>query len=164
MGDRVWLSTGNFHLKGENKLKPKYVGPYSIVEVINPVAMKLSLPGSWKIHPVFHVSLLQSCPPSMRLSDRPLPVEVDGLEEYEVQSILDSRMVRGRIQYLVEWKGYGPEERTWEPVSNLNCPVLVDLFHEQHPGRPGRPPRSAVLERGFCSDYVVKGAEALSCT
>lgn len=84
----------------------------------------------------------------MRLSNRPLPVEVDGLEEYEVQSILDSRMVRGRIQYLVEWKGYGPEERTWEPVSNLNCPVLVDLFHEQHPGRPGQPPGLLSLRGG----------------
>ncbi|KAM4702986.1 5-hydroxytryptamine receptor 3B [Rhinophrynus dorsalis] len=44
---------------------------------------------------------------------QPGPIQVEDHEEYEIQNILDSRRVRGHLQYLVHWKGYGPEERSW---------------------------------------------------
>ncbi|KNZ75366.1 hypothetical protein J132_03497, partial [Termitomyces sp. J132] len=46
---------------------------------------------------------------------RPPPVKVEDKYHYEVDEILDSWVVRGRLQYLVRWKGYGPEDNTWEP-------------------------------------------------
>jgi hypothetical protein len=39
---------------------------------------------------------------------------------YEVEKILDKRLVGKRVQYLVKWEGYGVEQATWEPVGNLN--------------------------------------------
>ena len=75
-----------------------------------------------RIHDVFHVSLLRATKPDEfgREPLRPEPVVTpDQEEEYEVAQIINSRKHRGRIQYLVRWKGYGPEDNTWEPVANL---------------------------------------------
>ncbi|KNZ71900.1 hypothetical protein J132_05174, partial [Termitomyces sp. J132] len=49
--------------------------------------------------------------PGQRPSQPP-PVKVEDEYHYEVNEILDSRIVRGRLQYLVRWKGYGPEDDT----------------------------------------------------
>jgi hypothetical protein len=36
-------------------------------------------------------------------------------------------------EYLVHWKGYGVEDRTWEPESNCNnCPDLVHQYWKAH--------------------------------
>jgi len=62
---------------------------------------------------------------------------VEGTPEYEVESIKDSRRRRGRLEYLVHWKGYPREEDTWIPVSNVkNAPELVRDFHHRNPDRP----------------------------
>uniref|UniRef100_A0A8C6XG21 ribonuclease H n=1 Tax=Naja naja TaxID=35670 RepID=A0A8C6XG21_NAJNA len=65
VGDRVWLSTK--HLPADRpvkKLAHRFVGPNPIEAVINPVAYRLTLPRSMKIHPVFHRSLLVPEAPS----------------------------------------------------------------------------------------------------
>ena len=36
--------------------------------------------------------------------------------QYEVESIKDRRIVKGKTQYLVHWAGYGSEDDTWEPL------------------------------------------------
>ncbi|CAG8544061.1 10969_t:CDS:1 [Funneliformis mosseae] len=53
--------------------------------------------------------------------------------EYEVEKILDQKVINGDICFEIKWKGYGPEYNTWEPHHNLNCPELLDNFvHEYH--------------------------------
>ncbi len=48
---------------------------------------------------------------------------------YEVERILEKRLVGKRVQYLVKWEGYGVEQATWEPVSNLsNVKNIVKEF------------------------------------
>lgn len=49
-------------------------------------------------------------------------------EEYEVEEVLDFRMVGERRQYLLKWKDYPVSESTWEWEENLMCPELLERF------------------------------------
>ena len=70
---------------------------------------------------------------SNRRQPPPLPINLDGEEEYEVKEILDSKRVRGQLQYLVAWEGYGPKGNTWQPAKELreDIPSLVKAFEER---------------------------------
>ena len=102
---------------------------------------ELELPTSLKVHPVFHASLLFPKPvDEYNREPRQLPpvVTKDGEEEYEVEQILDSRTKGKRVEYYVKWKGYGPEENTWEPIAHLtNSPDLLQAYFRKHPDAPG---------------------------
>ena len=78
----------------------KRLGPFTIADQVNPVAFRLNLPHSMKIHNVFHVSLLEPYTPNTlpgRFEEPPLPVDVDGELEYEVDEILDLRIFRRKL-------------------------------------------------------------------
>jgi hypothetical protein len=61
VGDKVMLSTKNIRIihAGCNKLLPRWAGPFTITQQINPVAFRLDLPHTMEIHDVFHTSLLK---------------------------------------------------------------------------------------------------------
>ena len=91
VGDLVLLSTKNLKLKGISaKLQRKVVGPFRVLETIGQQAYKLSLPDDWKIHPVFHVSLLKDWKTASLQEYRPVPTDVPEIEEpyCEIERIL----------------------------------------------------------------------------
>ncbi|KAK6045605.1 chromo' (CHRromatin Organization MOdifier) domain protein [Cooperia oncophora] len=45
-------------------------------------------------------------------------------EEYVVEKILDKRIRKGKVEYYIRWKGYGPEEDTWEPEEQCVSSLL----------------------------------------
>ncbi|MBW0591005.1 hypothetical protein O181_130720 [Austropuccinia psidii MF-1] len=144
-GNKVWLASKNIKTtRPTKKLSERWLGPFEVLKKICSHAYNLKLPQKWNsVHPVFHVSLLepvkQSAIPNQHQLPPP-PALVEEQEEWEVAQVLDSKLKRGKLWYLVEWKGFSedPEKTTWEPASNLtNSPDLVKDFHSFYPDKPG---------------------------
>ena len=139
IGDRVWLNAK--HLATERparKLDWKRLGPFPVKRIVSAYAYELDLPSTIKVHPVFHVSLLSPAPSDPlpgQHNPPPPPVVVDGEEEYEIESVLDSKLFRDRLKYLVKWVGY--KDPTCEPAEFLDSAAAVDAFHTRYPDKPG---------------------------
>ena len=96
----------------------------------------MELPTNWKIHNAFHASLLlpyQETKEHGRNFLEPLPELIEGQPEWEVEKVLDSRLHRRKLQYLIKWKGYSEAHNSWEPKENVNAPILLAAFHERNP-------------------------------
>ncbi|PLW43215.1 hypothetical protein PCANC_06998 [Puccinia coronata f. sp. avenae] len=138
-GNEVWLNSRNISTTRPcPKLDNQWLGTFSISKVISSSAYELNLPPSLRgIHPVFHVSMLQRHQPDLisgRRPPAPNPIIIEGTNEWEVEDILDCRVRGKQCQYLVSWKGFGPQENSWEPDQNLdNCKELVDQFNARFP-------------------------------
>ena len=132
VGDRVLLSSKNVrqvlarHEESERtrKLLPRFLGPFTVLKRIGPVAYQLDLsdePTLQGAHNVFHVSLLreyQTSPKFSRKRDYKVDI-VDGEEHVAVEAFLDHRL-RGRkkvSEYLVQFADDSIPR--WLPESNL---------------------------------------------
>ena len=107
--------------------------------MIGDVNYKLRLPKTWKIHPVFHASLITPYKETVEHGPnftRPAPDIIQGEEEWEVEDIIDSRLY-GRskqLQYYVKWKGYPESDNSWEPAGNLQkSKSKINQFHKKQP-------------------------------
>ncbi|KAD2805797.1 hypothetical protein E3N88_39174 [Mikania micrantha] len=105
-------------VRKNHKLSPRFFGPFQVMEKVGPVAYKLLLPVSSKVHPVFHVSLLKKAiqgqaepyfPQELELAAEDVASPVQVLNNRHVQ--VGSRMVE---QLLVQWQNQTTEEATWE--------------------------------------------------
>ena len=166
VGQKVWLSTRDIRMRlPSKKLSPKFIGPFTIVKQLSPVTYRLQLPPEYRIHPAFHVSLLKPyhsphSPSSTEpgaVSEPPLPLLLDEGPVYAIREVLDSRRRRGRLQYLIDWEGYGPEDQSWVGRDDILDPSLLAEFHRSHPSRPAPRRRGRPLRRAPSSSVAPPG-------
>jgi len=107
--------------RATKKLMEKFIRPYVVRKIVSENAVELELPASLRIHPVVNVRRIVKYREQIEGQKKtpPLPVEVAGEKEYEVEEILDRQEKRRKTKYLVKWKGYTAEENTWEGLENL---------------------------------------------
>src|ERR1700712_2354959 len=162
VGDLVMLNGKNIRTRrAAKKLDNKLFGPFKVNKVVGTRKMSvgLELPKRWRVHNVFHVSLLEPYRQSAKgLREPPVAVtergfidkfgqnhevgyDVDGaqvLEGFEVEEIMGSQFSTDsdRVLYLVRWVGY-PEKSEWteEPLDHLPR-AMVKAFHKRHPSAP----------------------------
>ena len=129
VGYKVWLDTKNLnttHLIA--KLAPKCHGPF-IITAIWHTSYWLKLPFTWKVHNVFHASLLipyKETAINGRKYQEPIPDLIDGQPEWEVECILGTWKRCQQLQSLVRWKGFSDTHDSWEPLANINTNCIRD--------------------------------------
>ncbi|MCI10865.1 hypothetical protein A2U01_0031962, partial [Trifolium medium] len=132
VGDMVFLKIQPYKLKKlakrlNQKLSPRYYGPYEVLQKIGTVAYKLRLPDDTRVHPVFHASLLKKAV-TPNVEPQPLPVCMN--EEWYLEPIPEEAMdtrrnEQGEVEVLVKWKELPEFENSWE---------LVDKMRQKFPG------------------------------
>ena len=95
----------NIKMKGiPGKLQKRFVGPFEITEKIGQQAYRLSLPEDWKIHPVFHISLLKNWGAADLQEDQPIPTgDVPDVEEpyYEIERTYGGVRLKGKNNFEI---------------------------------------------------------------
>jgi len=132
-GGRILLSTKDLVFKERlaRKLVDRYIGPYTIEEVVSTNVVKLRLPTSMRIHLVVNVSQIVRYKEQVegQKKEEGKPIEIEGVKEWEIEKILNKRKIRGVDKYLVQWKGFTAEHDTWERKKDLgNTREVLEEF------------------------------------
>ncbi len=105
-GEKVWLNSKYIKTKQNCMLEAKFFGPFRVLHPVRKQAYKLELPKKWRIHDVFHMSLMeQDTTRKGRVDETTSRLEFENegdREEYEVEAIRDSAV------YARESEGYLP--------------------------------------------------------
>ena len=153
VGGKALLSTKDINLRlppgGTQKLMPRYVGPFDILERIGPMAYRLKLPVNFKgLHNVFHVSRMHPWrEDGKRKPPLPEPFELDGEPHWNVDKVLahEHRLVGIKVKtfFTIKWEDFSDEANTVEPAAMLdNCPDPLREYSEslRAQGRSLEPP------------------------
>ena len=144
VGDYVFLKVmpkrGVVRFGKREKLSPRFIGPFEILERVGVVAYRLALPPSMSgVHEVFHVSMLRKYTPDPAhvVDWGQIEVDTDGTFEERLVCILDSRgqvLRRKTVRLLrVLWRHYGVEESTWEREDTMQA-THPFLFRDEGTG------------------------------
>jgi len=135
----VIVNAKNIETKiASKKLDNKLEDQFEIEKLCGTNAYRLKLaPLSGKIHPVFHVSLLEPYRHNTipgRRSPIPQPVDLEQ-PEYVIEKIKTMEIKGAQVKYLVSCKGCGLDEDIWEPYENLKDggEHVVRQFHLDNP-------------------------------
>ena len=149
VGDRVYLRVSL--MKGvqrfgvREKLAPRYVGPFPIVERCGPVAYRVELPSHLSaVHNIFHVSQLKKClrVPTEAVEMENLQLEPDLVYPEHLVKIVDhkTRVTRNQTSsfYKVQWSNHSEREATWE--TEIFLKTNYPEFLATHQGTQLTPP------------------------
>jgi hypothetical protein len=101
--NKILLNFRNIHIfKSSKKLDHKYYKSFEIEEFIEKQAYKLRLLNTFRIHNVFHVSLLKSYKERFDNVITSFSIIIDEEKHDEMKLILNSKLYRKRLQYLVK--------------------------------------------------------------
>jgi hypothetical protein len=90
-GDKVFLSQQNLKTKRPSrKLDNLQIEPFKVLEVYPPVNYKLQLPKGIRIHPIFHIKLLEPAPANAKIATN---IELKD-DKYKVEEIKDLQKIR----------------------------------------------------------------------
>ena len=153
VGSYVNVNGKNIRTKRNKKLEWKSFGPFKVLKEIGDQAYRIDIPKRWRIHNVFHVSLLEEVKakrgeraplePTYQPDDIDIEEDETTDEVYDVEAIEDSKIFKeGQVPekpysepglyYLIRWEDY--EERTWEPVSVIkHLRGMLREFHTKNP-------------------------------
>lgn len=74
----------------------------------------------------------------MRLQFDPvLSIQGDEEEEYEVEQILEARILWKKLKYRVKWAGYDYDPKWYNAANFKNSPQKLYNFHKENPAKPG---------------------------
>ena len=142
VGDMVYVSTKSWRTgRPSRKLGDQMSGPYRILEKRGH-AFKLDLPAEIKVHPYFNPEKLRkaaSDPLPGQINAQPVPEDIDGNLEWEVEKILSVRKVYGLLRYRIKWRGLDTDLDEYSPVDLKNSPLALKSFHDEYPALPGPP-------------------------
>jgi len=83
----------------------------------------LDIPKDRRIHPTVHMDQVKEFHEDSRperKQPKPKPVKINGELEYEVEEILEEKIVKNKTWYLVKWKGYDRADATWQPERDVD--------------------------------------------
>ncbi|XP_062088700.1 uncharacterized protein LOC133795260 [Humulus lupulus] len=132
VGEKVFLQItpmkGVMRFGQKEKLNPRFIGPFEILDRIGKVAYKLALPPELSdVHDVFHVSMLKKYIPdsSHVLQHEVIQVDKDLTYEEKPVQILDrkNKVLRNKEIPLVKvlWRSQTIEEAMWEREDEMKA-------------------------------------------
>jgi hypothetical protein len=141
VGDEVFLDTRNITTnRPMKKFDHKFIGPFKVTKIINSHSYQIELPFEHELlYNTFHTSLLRPAPTNGlpgQTNPPPPPISLDenGEKLWAVEAILDSKRTKAGFQYLILWRGYDPDDQTWEPLSHVvNAKASILEFERRFP-------------------------------
>jgi hypothetical protein len=156
-GDQVFLDMRHMPSdRPSKKLDDRWAGPYTILRAwSHHYELDLDFELATR-HAKFHANLLRPAPTKWYPGQIQAPAPAIGLDEngeaiWAIEAILDSGRVPGKgFQYLILWRGYGDDDRSWEPLNAvITAHTAVNEFHKRYPDKP----KPSKLEKQRATDY-----------
>jgi hypothetical protein len=125
VGNHVYLRVspmkGVYRFGIKEKLTPRYIGPYPIIDKYGPTSYQVELLAKLAgVHNMFHVSQLKRClkPPADVVIKDTIPLEPDLTYKVYPIKVLDQqdRVTHNKTTrlYNIQWNDHSEDEATWE--------------------------------------------------
>ena len=123
MGEMVVLATKNLKQKRPSKkLSHCFIELFKVDKIVGKQAYHLILLPNYRIHPIFHISLLElymGRKGESSIPAKPPPELIDNNKEWEVEKILKKKKSKNIVYYLIKWVGYNKRHNEWVTKEDL---------------------------------------------